>query len=72
MMKVLVLNGSPRENGNTEIALAEMQKIFDAEGVEVETIRVGKEAVRGCTGCRFCWKNGKCVRFLPTRRLLLT
>ena len=61
MMKVLVLNGSPRENGNTEIALAEMRKIFDAEGIEVETVQVGKEAVRGCTGCRFCWKNGKCV-----------
>ena len=60
-MKVLVLNGSPREQGNTEIALAEMQKIFDAEGIEVETVHVGKEVVRGCTGCRYCWKNGKCV-----------
>ena len=60
-MKVLVLNGSPRDGGNTEIALAEMNRIFADEGFEVETVAVGKQLVRGCTGCRFCWKAGKCV-----------
>lgn len=37
-MKVLILNGSPRKGGNTEIALAEMEKIFAAEGIETETV----------------------------------
>ena len=60
-MKVLVLNGSPRDGGNTEIALAEMNRIFADEGFEVETVAVGKQLVRGCTGCRFCWNAGKCV-----------
>ena len=38
-MKVLMLNGSPRKDGNTSIALEEMKKIFEAEGVETEIFR---------------------------------
>ena len=60
-MKVLMLNGSPRANGNTALALAEMEKIFAQEGIEVETVQVGHKAVRGCIACGFCYKNGKCV-----------
>ena len=60
-MKVLMLNGSPKANGNTAIALAEMEKIFVQEGVEVETVQVGNQAVRGCIACGSCYKNGKCV-----------
>ena len=47
-MKVLMLNGSPRKDGNTSIALEEMKKIFEAEGVETEIVRVGNKDVRGC------------------------
>ena len=60
-MKVLMLNGSPRENSNTGIALAEMQKVFDAQGIATEIVQVGKEEVRGCLSCGFCYKNGKCA-----------
>ena len=60
-MKVLMINGSPRQNSNTGIALAEMEKIFVAEGVEVETVQVGAMAVRGCAGCGYCFKNGRCA-----------
>ena len=60
-MKVLMLNGSPKANGNTAIALAEMENIFVQEGVEVETVQVGNQAVRGCIACGSCYKNGKCV-----------
>ena len=60
-MKVLMLNGSPRENGNTATALLEMKKIFESEGVEVEYIQVGNLAVRGCKACAACFKLGKCV-----------
>ena len=60
-MKVLMLNGSPKPNGNTARALAEMQGIFEKEGVEVELFQVGALAVRGCTSCGTCYKTGKCV-----------
>ena len=40
-MNVLMLNGSPRSEGNTFAALREMEQIFRAEGVETEIIQVG-------------------------------
>ena len=60
-MKVLMLNGSPKANGNTAAALAEMEKVFAQEGIEVEIVQVGSQAVRGCIACGSCYKNGKCV-----------
>ncbi len=60
-MKVLMINGSPHAEGNTYTALAEMNKVFAAEGVEVEIVHVGKEAVRGCVACMSCTKTGKCA-----------
>lgn len=60
-MKVLVLNGSPRVNGNTSLALEEMRKIFEAEGVEVEIKQVGNLDIRGCIACGHCFETGKCV-----------
>ena len=60
-MKVLMLNGSPRVNGNTSIALKEMKNVFEAEGVEVEIVQVGNQAVRGCVACVRCTELGKCV-----------
>ena len=60
-MKVLMLNGSPKANGNTAAALKEMETVFLEEGVEVETVHVGNKAIRGCIGCRKCFGLGKCV-----------
>ena len=60
-MKVLIINGSPRNGGNTSVALAEMEKIFAENGIEAETVQVGMEAIRGCMGCAYCMKNGKCA-----------
>ncbi len=60
-MKVLMINGSPRKNGNTSIALAEMEKIFHQEGMETEVIQVGNKAIRGCIACLSCKQKGKCV-----------
>lgn len=60
-MKVLMLNGSPHQKGNTYIALQEMEKVFQAEGVETEIVHVGNQAVRGCIACGSCMKKGKCV-----------
>ena len=60
-MKVLMINGSPRANGNTSVALHEMEKIFQQEGVETEIVHVGNKDIRGCIGCLKCRENGKCV-----------
>lgn len=60
-MKVLMLNGSPKANGNTATALAEMKAVFENAGVEVEYVHVGNQIVRGCLGCGSCYKLGKCV-----------
>ena len=60
-MKVLMINGSPRVNGNTSIALKEMEKIFAEEGVESETIQIGNKDIRGCIACGPCAAKGSCV-----------
>ena len=60
-MKVLIINGSPRANGNTATALAEMEKIFAAEGIETELVHIGNQAIRGCIACGSCGNTGKCV-----------
>ena len=60
-MKVLMLNGSPRANGNTARALKEMENTFRSEGVEVEIVHVGNQPIRGCIACGQCRKLGKCV-----------
>ena len=60
-MKVLIINGSPRKNGNTALALSEMEKIFHEEGIETETLHIGNKDIRGCMACGNCSKTGKCV-----------
>ena len=60
-LKVLILNGSPHANGNTSIALRELQKVLEENDVEVENIQIGKEAIRGCIACGYCAKHGKCM-----------
>lgn len=60
-MKVLMINGSPRVGGNTAIALEEMRKVFEAEGVEAKVVQVGNKDVRGCIACGRCAELGKCV-----------
>ncbi|MDD8049033.1 MAG: flavodoxin family protein [Thomasclavelia sp.] len=60
-MKVLMINGSPKINGNTKIALDEMTKIFTEEGLESEIINVGAKDIRGCIGCMVCKNTGACV-----------
>ena len=60
-MKVLILNGSPRVGGNTSIALDEMVKVFEAEGVEAEVCQIGSKNIRGCIACNKCSELGHCV-----------
>lgn len=60
-MNVLMINGSPRGNGNTAIALREMKNVFAQEDIEVSELNVGAKAVRGCIACNKCAELGKCV-----------
>ena len=60
-MKVLMINGSPRPNGNTSLALREMEAVFMAEGIETEIVQVGNKAIRGCIACGKCAEKGRCV-----------
>lgn len=60
-MKVLIINGSPRNGSNTGIALSEMISVFHEEGIETEVMEIGKMDIRSCIACNACSKLGKCV-----------
>lgn len=60
-LKVLILNGSPRKDGNTTVAIREMEEVFQKSGVAVETVQIGNMAIRGCIACGSCAQRGKCV-----------
>lgn len=59
-MKVLMLNGSPKENGNTYNALLEIGKQLEKEGIDYEIFQIGGKPVRDCIGCGQCSEQG-CV-----------
>ena len=59
--KVLMLNGSPKENGNIALAFNEMGKIFEENNVDFEIVQLGKKDIRGCIACGSCSNTGKCV-----------
>ena len=61
ILKVLLINGSPRPNGNTALALKNMAEVFENQGVEAEILNIGSNAIRGCIACNSCKKAGKCV-----------
>lgn len=60
-MKVLIINGSPKSNGNTAFALGQMVEVFSDHGVETEILQVGSQLIRGCIGCGRCYKMQKCI-----------
>ena len=62
-MKVLLINGSPRKDGNTATALAEVAKQLAKEGIESEIVWIGNKPIRGCAACGRCVANGlgRCV-----------
>lgn len=60
-LNVLMLNGSPRKDSNTQIALDEMTRVFEQDGIAVECVVVGNQIIRGCAACGGCSKLGRCV-----------
>jgi multimeric flavodoxin WrbA len=60
-MKVIILNGSPKTNGNTATALHEVERILQQQGIETEWIHVGHLQIHGCIACNKCWTTGICA-----------
>lgn len=60
-MKVLLINGSPNEHGCTYIALMEVAKTLNAEGIDTEIFWIGNNPISGCVACRGCISNHCCV-----------
>ena len=61
-MKVLLVNGSPKVNGNTARALAEIAEQLHTEGIDTEVFQLGAKPIRDCIGCGQCGKlGGRCT-----------
>ncbi|MBP3761936.1 MAG: flavodoxin family protein [Ruminococcus sp.] len=60
-MKVIIINGSPRHDGNTSLAVNEIVKIFNEQEIETEVCQIGGKNIRGCIACNKCAEIGKCV-----------
>lgn len=60
-MKILIINGSPRLNGNSSKLINEMSNIFKDEGIEVDLYQIGSKAIRGCMSCGYCYEHHECV-----------
>ena len=60
-MKVILVNGSPKEKGCTYTALKEVEKQLNKNDIETEIFWIGNKPVSGCLGCGGCLKTGRCV-----------
>lgn len=63
-MNILILNGSPRPNGNTSKMVAVFTKGAEASGYTVTQVQVAKKKISGCLACEYCHSkgNGKCIQ----------
>lgn len=69
-MNVLLINGSPRVNGNTAYALEQMAEVYRAEGIRAEVMHIGHLPIRSCIACGGCRKSGRCVFDDPVNEVL--
>lgn len=60
-MKALLINGSPRREGNTNRALSEVAGALQSEGVSAEIFWIGNKPMQGCIACGKCAELGRCV-----------
>ena len=60
-MRVIILNGSPKAEGNTATALHEAERVLQQQGIETEWIHVGHRQIHGCIACNKCWDTGDCA-----------
>lgn len=60
-MKVLIINSSPRKDGNSSLLINEIEKVFKENEIEYEVLLIGNKNIRGCIACNYCSDNGECV-----------
>ena len=60
-MKVILVNGSPHEQGCTYTALCEVSDTLQQEGIETEIFHIGTKPLAGCIACMSCAQTGRCV-----------
>ncbi len=60
-LKVLLINGSPRKEGNTYLALMEAARQLEKHGIATELLQIGTQPMRGCIACNHCKKTGRCA-----------
>lgn len=60
-MKTLLINGSPNREGNTYIALHEVEKALNADGIETQILWIGNKPIPGCIACNKCRQTGICI-----------
>lgn len=58
MKRTLIINGSPRPNGNTVALINELKRNLQGEVVEISAFR---SKIAPCVDCRGCWETAKCV-----------
>lgn len=61
-MKVLVINSSPRNNGNSDVLCDQFLKGAKEAGHEAEKIQIGRAKISPCHACYACRETGKCVK----------
>lgn len=61
-MKALIINGSPKLGGNTSIAVNEVEKTLNKNGIETEVIQIGNKDITGCKACEYCHLHGECIK----------
>ena len=61
-MKIVVLDGSPRKNGNTDIMVEAFKEGALKNNHTVEILKIAAMNIRGCQGCQYCYSHeGQCV-----------
>ena len=69
-MKVLLINGSPNEEGCTYTALTEVERTLNKNGIETELLWLGNAPVANCVDCGFCRQQGRCVHDDAVNRVI--
>lgn len=57
-MKTLIINGSPRKNGDTAALVNELKKHLEGD---IKVVNTYTAKISHCTDCRYCWKNDGCI-----------
>ena len=69
-MKVLLINGSPNEEGCTYTSLTEVERTLNKNGIETELLWLGNAPVANCVDCGFCRQQGRCVHDDAVNRVI--